>query len=113
MTFTMPPLILSFIAPYFFNVAKGLQQQLTKLIDDNPEANVFCDEALIGGLSGVPEEFLVELSKKVREDSFFWLACNFESKPSKTLLKSGDNYRTTFRQTVHQWPSSMLLFVDA
>ena len=61
---------------------------MTNLFDDHPEASFFCDETPIGGSHGVSTDFLVTLSKKFKEGTFFWLACNHDW-PSKIKLKSG------------------------
>ena len=69
---------------------------MTSLLDGNAEASFFCDETLIGGHFGISSQFLVDLSKRIKEDSFFWLACNFSSNPNKTIIESGTTFWLNF-----------------
>ena len=68
--------------------AQELQEKMTELLDQNQEANFFCDETPIGGLKGVPIDFLISFSEGVKRESFFWLACN-NRWPTKTELEKG------------------------
>ena len=67
---------------------------MTELLDQNQEANFFCDETPIGGLKGVPIDFLISFSEGVKRESFFWLACNSRW-PTKTELEKGKVVKLT------------------
>jgi len=44
------------------------------------DTHFFCDETPIGGRRGLSQSFLIGLSKKISPLSFFWLACDKESR---------------------------------
>ena len=64
---------------------------MSRLLDERPEASFLCDETPVGGQNGIQSEFLVEFSKRVKDDSFFWIACNHKW-PDKTALEPGRNF---------------------
>jgi hypothetical protein len=73
-------------------LGKTLELKLTKLAQDHPKANFFCDETPIGGREGLSTNFLINFStERIEKNIFLWIACNYK-KPlpmDQEKLKSG------------------------
>jgi hypothetical protein len=56
--------------------------ELVKLVEDNPTSNFFLDEAQVSE-KGIPSKTLVDMSKKVSTENYFWIACLSDKPPYK------------------------------
>ena len=61
---------------------------MEKLLQLHQDSHIFCDETPIGGHNGISLEFLMDLSKNISSESFFWLACNSKW-PDREHLETG------------------------
>ena len=66
-------------------IGTELAQKLEKLISDNPDANIFCDETPIGGTDGIDPDYLKAIARKVSTNNLFWIACNHSHPPKDSL----------------------------
>jgi hypothetical protein len=56
----------------------------------HPESHFFMDECPVG-INGLQSKELRDLSEKLSEDQFLWIACQTQKSPSSEELKSNGN----------------------
>jgi hypothetical protein len=67
-----------------------LESKILQLFKDNPDAHFFFDEFLFG-LNGIQPEELINISSKLSENCFLWIACQYQNNPMLEDLQNCGN----------------------
>ncbi len=67
-----------------------MESKILQLFKDNPEAHFFFDEFPFG-LNGIQPEELINISSKLSEKCFLWIACQYQNNPMSEDLQNCGN----------------------
>jgi hypothetical protein len=62
-----------------------LEEKIARVVHENPNSHFFMDEVPLG--FGISAEELTEVSEKIPQDNFLWIACQSQLHPSSDDLR--------------------------